>query len=108
MPEAGVEQVQDGVLHVAHVQVGAARDVAVLGPRPHPVGLVDIGSCIGGSNAFDGSLVAILAMNIAGEKAKAKVDEKNEGTGSFRAYLIDYLYKTNSKTLVNEANIKIL
>ena len=67
-----------------------------------------VGSCIGGSNPFDGSLVAILAMNIAGEKARAKVDEKDEGTGSFRAYLIDYLYKTDSETLINEANIKIL
>ncbi|MCR5027411.1 MAG: hydroxyethylthiazole kinase [Methanobrevibacter sp.] len=67
-----------------------------------------VGSCIGGSNPLEGSLVAILAMNIAGEKARAKVDEKNEGTGSFRTYLIDYLYKTNAKSLVNEANIKIL
>ena len=67
-----------------------------------------VGSCIGGSNAFDGSLVAILAMNIAGEKARAKVDERDEGTGSFRAYLIDYLYKTDSETLINESNIKIL
>ena len=53
-------------------------------------------------------LVAILAMNIAGEKARAKVDEKDEGTGSFRAYLIDYLYQTNSTSLINKANIKIL
>lgn len=67
-----------------------------------------VGSCIGGSNPFDGSLVAILAMNIAGEKARAKVEEKDEGTGSFRAYLIDYLYKTDSETLINEANIRIL
>lgn len=67
-----------------------------------------VGSCIGGSNPFDGSLVAILAMNIAGEKARAKVEKKDEGTGSFRAYLIDYLYKTDSETLINEANIKIL
>lgn len=67
-----------------------------------------VGSCIGGSNPFDGSLVAILSMNIAGEQARAKVDERDEGTGSFRAYLIDYLYKTDSETLVNKANIKIL
>ncbi len=67
-----------------------------------------VGSCIGGSNPFEGSLVAILAMNIAGEKARAKVEERNEGTGSFRTYLIDYLYKTDSETLMNEANIKIL
>ena len=67
-----------------------------------------VGSCVGGSTPLEGSLVAILAMNIAGEKARAKVDEKNEGTGSFRAYLIDYLYKTNAESLVNESNIKIL
>ena len=67
-----------------------------------------VGSCIGGSNPFDGTLVAILAMNIAGERARAKVDEKDEGTGSFRTYLIDYLYKTDSETLIEKANIKIL
>ncbi len=67
-----------------------------------------VGSCIGGSNPLEGSLVAILAMNLAGEKARAKVEEKDEGTGSFRAYLIDYLYKTNSESLINESNIKIL
>ena len=67
-----------------------------------------VGSCIGGSTPLEGSLVAILAMNIAGEKARAKVDERDEGTGSFRAYLIDYLYKTNSESLINEANIRIL
>ena len=67
-----------------------------------------IGSCIGGSSPLEGSLVAILAMNIAGEKARAKVEERDEGTGSFRAYLIDYLYKTNSESLINESNIMIL
>lgn len=67
-----------------------------------------VGSCVGGSAPLEGSLVAILAMNLAGEKARAKVDEKDEGTGSFRAYLIDYLYKTNAESLVNESNIRIL
>ncbi len=67
-----------------------------------------VGSCVGASTPLEGSLVAILAMNIAGEKARAKVDEKDEGTGSFRAYLIDYLYKTTSESLINESNIQIL
>ena len=67
-----------------------------------------VGSCIGASAPFEGSLVAILAMNIAGEKARAKVEKNDEGTGSFRAYLIDYLYKTTSESLINESNIKIL
>lgn len=67
-----------------------------------------VGSCVGGSSPLEGSLVAILAMNLAGEKARAKVDANDEGTGSFRAYLIDYLYKTNAESLVNESNIMIL
>ncbi|MBQ6349637.1 MAG: hydroxyethylthiazole kinase [Methanobrevibacter sp.] len=67
-----------------------------------------VGSCVGGSTPLEGSLVAILAMNIAGEKARAKVDEKDEGTGSFRAYLIDYLYKTNAESLASESKIRIL
>jgi hydroxyethylthiazole kinase len=67
-----------------------------------------VGSCIAGSNPLDGALVAILAMNLAGEKARAKVEERGEGTGSFRTYLIDYLYKTNSESLINESNIMIL
>lgn len=67
-----------------------------------------VGSCVGGSTPLEGTLVAILAMNLAGEKARAKVDEKDEGTGSFRTYLIDYLYKTNAESLVKESNIEIL
>lgn len=67
-----------------------------------------VGTCIGGSTPLEGTLLAILAMNIAGEKARAKIDEKDEGTGSFRAYLIDYLYKTDSETLINKSNIEIL
>ena len=67
-----------------------------------------VGTCVGGSTPLEGSLVAILAMNLAGEKARAKVDENNEGTGSLRAYLIDYLYKTNAESLITESNVKIL
>ena len=67
-----------------------------------------VGSCIGGSTPLEGTLVAILAMNLAGEKARAKVEERDEGTGSFRTYLIDYLYKTNAESLVSESNIEIL
>ena len=67
-----------------------------------------VGSCIGAVNPLEGSLLAILAMNIAGENARAKVDANDEGTGSFRAYLIDFLYKTDAETLMNKSNIEIL
>lgn len=67
-----------------------------------------VGSCIGATNPFDGTLLAILAMNKAGEKARAKVDEENLGTGSFRTLLIDALYKTDAEELANESKIEIL
>ena len=67
-----------------------------------------VGSCIGATNPLEGTLLAALLMTIAGEKTRAKVDNENAGTGSFRAYLIDYLYKLDSQTLINKSNIEIL
>ena len=67
-----------------------------------------VGSCIGATNPLEGTLLAALLMTIAGEKARAKVDNENARTGSFRAYLIDYLYKLDSQTLINKSNIEIL
>ena len=67
-----------------------------------------VGSCVGATNPFDGALLAILAMNKAGEKARAQVDENDLGTGSFRTFLIDALYKTDAEELVNESKIEIL
>lgn len=67
-----------------------------------------VGSCIGATNPLEGTLLAALLMAIAGEKARSKVDNENVGTGSFRAYLIDYLYKLDGQTLINKSNIEIL
>lgn len=67
-----------------------------------------VGSCIGATNPLEGTLLAALLMTIAGEKARSKVDSENTGTGSFRAYLIDYLYKLDGQTLINKSNIEIL
>ena len=67
-----------------------------------------VGSCIGATNPLEGALLAGLLMTIAGQKARSKVDSENAGTGSFRAYLIDYLYKLDGETLINKSNIEIL
>ena len=67
-----------------------------------------VGSCIGATNPLEGTLLAALLMAISGEKARSKVDSENAGTGSFRAYLIDYLYKLDGQTLINKSNIEIL
>lgn len=67
-----------------------------------------VGGCVGATTPFEGSLLAILAMNKAGEKARAKVDESNSGTGSFRTFLIDALYNTDAEELKSESKIEIL
>ena len=67
-----------------------------------------VGGCIGGTKPFEGALLAILAMNKAGEKARAKVDENNLGTGSFRTFLIDAISNTNAEELKSESKIEIL
>ena len=67
-----------------------------------------VGSCIGATSPFEGALLAILAMNKAGEKARAKVDENNLGTGSFRSFLIDALYNTDAEELKSGSKIEIL
>ena len=67
-----------------------------------------LGTCISDGDVLIGSLIAMLAMNIAGEKARAKVDELDLGTGSFRTFLIDYLSKTDSNELISKADIVIL
>lgn len=67
-----------------------------------------VGSCIGATNPLEGSLLAILLMNRAGEKARAKVDENGLGTGSFRTFLIDALYTTGADELVKESKIEVL
>lgn len=67
-----------------------------------------VGTCIGASDSFIGSLTAVLAMTIAGEHAKDKVDELDLGTGSFRSFLIDYLYKSEGNDIIANADIVIL
>lgn len=67
-----------------------------------------VGSCIGATNPLEGTLLAALLITISGEHARNKVDNENSGTGSFRTYLIDYLYKLDGETLINESNIEIL
>ncbi len=67
-----------------------------------------VGGCVGATTPFEGVLLAILAMNKAGEKARAKVNENKSGTGSFRTFLIDALYNTDAEELKSESKIEIL
>ena len=67
-----------------------------------------VGSCVAVNDPFEGSILASIAMSLAGEKARKQVDENDLGTGSFRTFLIDCLYKTNVESLINESRIEIL
>ena len=67
-----------------------------------------VGSCVAVNDPFEGSILASIAMSLAGEKARKQVDENDLGTGSFRTFLIDCLYKTNVESLINESKIEIL
>ncbi|MCC7552928.1 MAG: hydroxyethylthiazole kinase [Methanobacteriaceae archaeon] len=64
-----------------------------------------VGSFIGSSDTFNGSIAATLIMSIAGENAKKYVDEHNLGTGTFRSKLIDNLYKLDSEEIIEKGNI---
>lgn len=67
-----------------------------------------VGSCVAVNDSFEGSILASIAMSLAGEKARKQVDKNDLGTGSFRTFIIDYLYKTNVESLINESKIEIL
>ncbi|MCI7291679.1 MAG: hydroxyethylthiazole kinase [Methanobrevibacter woesei] len=67
-----------------------------------------VGSCVAVNDPFEGSILASIAMSLAGEKARKQVDENDLGTGSFRTFLIDCLYKTNVESLINESKSEIL
>lgn len=59
-----------------------------------------IGSFTAVTNPLDAAIIGSLSMAIAGEKAYKKVQINNEGSGSFRTYLIDELYKMNEETIM--------
>ena len=66
----------------------------------------EIMPCITGSGCMLlGTVSASLLMAIAGEKAAAKVRENDLGTGSFRTFLIDYLYNLTAEDLIENANL---
>lgn len=67
-----------------------------------------VGSSVGAADSLDGSVFATVAMGIAGEKARIKVEEEDLGTGSFRTFLIDYLSKTSRDQLLDNVKMRIL
>lgn len=54
---------------------------------------------------LEAAIIGTLSMDIAGELADIKVEENNEGSGSFRTYLIDELYRMNEETIEKYGNL---
>lgn len=55
---------------------------------------------------FNSAVMGITVMGLSGEKAYEKIKEKNEGTGSFRTYLIDAVSLMNYDILKKGAKIE--
>lgn len=64
-----------------------------------------IGAFCGVNDPFIGGIAGTTIMGIAGEIAGQEIKKENSGTGSFRAKLVDYLYKIDEKTI--EEKIKL-
>lgn len=58
-----------------------------------------IGAFCAVASPLEAAIIATLSMTIAGEKARRKVEINNEGSGSFRTYLIDELYNMNEEII---------
>ncbi|WP_303235820.1 hydroxyethylthiazole kinase [Methanosphaera cuniculi] len=57
------------------------------------------------ANPLDAAIIATLSMTIAGDQARNKMIKKDEGSASFRTYLIDELYKMNAETIIENAKL---
>ena len=64
-----------------------------------------IGAFCGVNDSFIGGIAGTTIMGIAGELAGQEVEKENSGTGTFRAKLVDYLYKIDEQTI--EEKIKL-
>ena len=64
-----------------------------------------IGAFCGVNDSFIGGIAGTTIMGIAGELAGQEVEKENSGTGTFRANLVDYLYKIDEQTI--EEKIKL-
>ena len=64
-----------------------------------------IGSYVGANDALIGGITACALMAIAGENAAKAVRENDLGSGSFRTFLIDNLYKLTAEELAQRANL---
>ncbi|WP_042707808.1 hydroxyethylthiazole kinase [Methanobrevibacter wolinii] len=67
-----------------------------------------VAAFVGSNKPLIGVVTAALTMAIAGEIAGNYCKENNLGTGNFRAYLIDELYKINYETIKKMAKFNSL
>ena len=59
-----------------------------------------IGSFCAITSPLEAAIIGSLSMAISGELARRKMEINNEGSGSFRTYLIDMMYNMNDETIM--------
>lgn len=64
-----------------------------------------IGSFASVTDPLEAAVTGTLSVDIAGELAYQKVKRNNEGSGSFRTYLIDELYKMDKETIIKHGKL---
>ncbi|MDS0527959.1 hydroxyethylthiazole kinase [Clostridium sp. SHJSY1] len=66
-----------------------------------------IGSYLGAvENKLIATLSGIVSMGIAGEIAYESIDKDNEGIGTLKVKIIDYIYKLDEKIILERAKVK--
>lgn len=68
-----------------------------------------IGSFCGANpnDILDATAAAVVAMGLCGELAEKKMAERNEGTASFRTYLIDNMSRLTAEILNGGMKVEI-
>ena len=56
---------------------------------------------------LDATAAAVVAMGLCGELAEKKMAERNEGTASFRTYLIDNMSRLTAEILNGGMKVEI-
>lgn len=64
-----------------------------------------IGAYTAVADPLDAAIISTLTMTIAGDQAQDKIIQKDEGSASFKTYLIDVLYKMTPETITQNAKL---
>lgn len=91
-----IDIVTDGI-RVAKIKNGTSMMSDVTGTGCMGASLI-ASFCAVTDDSFDGAVLGLLSMGIAGEMAESSL-RNNEGIGTFKIRLMDYIHSIDSRTL---------